>query len=542
MIVVITNSNSDARQQFWGVFGRNTGFLTYLSLYFIFLSAALVNVENLSKVIAKSLIITNVIFSSYILLQFLGKDPIRWSQQDLFGTLGNTNFASSFLGMSAILYVSIIFYSNYSISRKILISAGLVLELFLLLKIGSLQGLAIFASGFAGICITKLLDRFKARVLRWVLFLASPFILFSVIAGICNKGPLASLLFQQSNVYRADYMGTALRMMKENLFFGVGLDSYDGWYRTYRGFISAYRTSLSRTTNTAHNIFLDIGAGGGLPLLLSYLAIVIYVFCCFVGILKRRNSITHFDLGILFVWFAYLVQSFVSINQIGVGVWGWILSGVIVARYWQLKNLDVTVNKTKVETSKKIKSKNKIVEQIPAGAVIVSMIGFCVGLVLSVPPLIADSNLRKALDSGNVNNLINVTNSLGSNSFQMEKSIEVLSSNGSKTEVYNLARSLTERFPRSLFGWQILGANSDSQSERDSALRKIKEIDPWLACFDADPSDQIARWYAALPETKQVELAKWWGLIDLDKVGRAEVLLGGMNKSALATRFKSICG
>jgi len=69
-------------------------------------------------------------------------------------------------------------------------------------------------------------------------------------------------------------MHAGIAMLLNNPLTGVGIDSYDDWYRAERGIISALRTSLTRTANSAHNISIDIAAGGGFPLLISHLLII----------------------------------------------------------------------------------------------------------------------------------------------------------------------------------------------------------------------------------------------------------------------------
>ena len=96
-------------QQFWGVFGRNTGFLTYFCLITIFL--ALIIFENLSffKKIYLTLVFTSLPVTIYCLVQYANLDPINWSAKHVFATFGNTNFLSAFLGMGATAVFSQIF-------------------------------------------------------------------------------------------------------------------------------------------------------------------------------------------------------------------------------------------------------------------------------------------------------------------------------------------------------------------------------------------------------------------------------------------------
>ena len=119
-------------------------------------------------------------------------------------------------------------------------------------------------------------------------------------------------------------------MTLDHPFFGVGLDSYGDWYRSSRGLISTLRSGPERTANTAHNIFLDISSNGGLPLAISYFAIIIYAFLSGIRVLRQNSNFNPVFVSIFSSWFGYLIFSAISINQIGVGIWGWILTGCVI--------------------------------------------------------------------------------------------------------------------------------------------------------------------------------------------------------------------
>lgn len=114
---------------------------------------------------------------------------------------------------------------------------------------------------------------------------------------------------------------------------GHGFETYGDLYTQERGIISALRTGLQRTSNSAHNIFLDIGVNGGVLLLTSYILILLLAFIKsfkYVQFLKKSKQMDFVFLGLFSFWIAYLAQALISINQIGVGIWAWIITGLLL--------------------------------------------------------------------------------------------------------------------------------------------------------------------------------------------------------------------
>jgi hypothetical protein len=119
--------------------------------------------------------------------------------------------------------------------------------------------------------------------------------------------------------------------MRDNLFFGVGIDSFGDFYRRYRvqEAIDA-RGTASFGTNNAHNTFLQFGATGGLVLLVAYFTLILFIGYRSIIALKIFQNKTLVS-GVFSVWITFQVQTLVSIDQIGIVIWGWILGGCLVS-------------------------------------------------------------------------------------------------------------------------------------------------------------------------------------------------------------------
>ena len=80
--------------QLFGVTGRNTGLLTYISLLLIFLAASTMTAKGFERVLIHTLVGGGVLSVGYGLLQSLDLDPADWvnSYSPVIGFLGNPNF------------------------------------------------------------------------------------------------------------------------------------------------------------------------------------------------------------------------------------------------------------------------------------------------------------------------------------------------------------------------------------------------------------------------------------------------------------------
>lgn len=181
-------------------------------------------------------------------------------------------------------------------------------------------------------------------------------------------------------------------MMKDHLFFGVGLDSFGDYYRLNRvqAAIDA-RGTAATGTNNAHNTFLQIGATGGLLLLSAYLALMFYIAYRAVRALKvQENKIL---VGALIsIWLAFQVQSFVSIDQIGLVVWGWIIGGCIVSISFYTPPTDAGPKKSE---------KNRLTRELPRKVLSkANYLAMIIGLIPSIilaPVLVNELVLRNRI-------------------------------------------------------------------------------------------------------------------------------------------------
>ena len=106
-------SKAPLTQNFYGQSGRQTGFLTYLSLSIIFIGAITFRQYRNVRNVVWALLVAGGINILYCAIALWGKDPIPWSNHynTILGTLGNPDFAASVM---AILFVINPRFGGYS--------------------------------------------------------------------------------------------------------------------------------------------------------------------------------------------------------------------------------------------------------------------------------------------------------------------------------------------------------------------------------------------------------------------------------------------
>ncbi len=472
LMVVFFFSGSGTWSQVYGAYGRNTGLLAYVGLALMLISVVFVSNLSFSKKLIWILIITGIANAVYGFIQWSGNDPVNWNNpyDPIVGTLGNPNFVSAHLGIAGLASLALAVENSRSLVFRLILLLNVGLSLFVISQSSSSQGVLVFALGATLIFYFRFLNSLHVvvRIGYWLLVLAGSFV---GTIGILNKGPLASLLYQESVTYRGDYWRAGWKMTVDNPIFGVGLDSYGDWYRFARTEAAALRRGPDVTSNSAHNVFLDISSNGGFLLLTTYLLIFGLIFRSAIRVLKKSQNFDAVGVGLVSAWVAYVIQSVISINQLGLAIWGWVLGGAIIGYDLYRDRPDAPRLKVK---------KGQRPEQVPAAVVLTGSLGLVIGFVVSVWPLAQDISFRKALESGDGAKIEVAAKEFPRNNYYYIYSAQILQENKIADKALDLARTAIAANPRDFNAWKMLIANPNlSESEKASAIAKMKELDPF---------------------------------------------------------------
>jgi O-antigen ligase len=448
-------------QQFFGVYGRNTGLLTYLSFGLQFLS---ISITSNRKVIKPFLFGTVGALAG--IFQANGADLFEWSNPyaPVIGTLGNPNFVAAFLGIGVAFALSHLLAPVINLKYRIGAALYIMIAIYDILKSDAQQGIIVSILSFGLVGYFVLEAKFSNPIIRFSYLSMGLIGAFIGIMGALQKGPLSSILYKPSVTYRGDYWQAGIEMFKNSPWFGVGLDAYGDYYRTERTLEATLRRGPTKVSNAAHNVFIDIAATAGIFALLAYLLVIYVGMRAAWRVSKRITGFDPFFVSVFVAWVGYLVQSVISINNIALGIWGWVLPGLLIAMdRWQ------TEVKPKVKEAKKGNDFTGMA--MVAGLVIGGVIGYL--------PFSADANFRHALESGDPNKIYAAAKKWPTDAARFNYATRVFDANKMQDKAVELARETVRVSPRNFDAWSYLyNSPSVSGNEKREILDRLKELDP----------------------------------------------------------------
>jgi O-antigen ligase len=391
MILVMVISDAPFEQEIFGRTGRGLGFITYFSLIIIFVYVTVtIKSINITRIL-QGLTISCLGSSAYSILQYYGFDFFNWASRTngIIGTLGNPNFQSSFIAIAFIPALVYIWSKQY---RVIYLPIIVSIFIFTLYITESTQGYIALASSTASIIL--LYSWYKKSK---IMFSISMFITISAglisVAGMLNRGPLAYYLYKTSVRSRGEMWQTTTAVIKDNPYFGVGLDSLGDYSLKYQSEKTA--NGIAEYIDNSHNFILQFASTGGIFLSVLYLGIIIISLYSFI---KIQRTIGKFDVSwaaIFAAWISFQLQSFISPAAIPTLFWNFIFCGAFVGLNSK-SNDELNVSKL-FDASGKVKINN----QIPNDSLkLFSIVGVIIGLILTYPlfnadKLARDANLKK---------------------------------------------------------------------------------------------------------------------------------------------------
>jgi len=310
---------------------RQLGFLTYLGFVIFMLATIKFFKFEARTLFNNAILVLSAFYVVYGIMQYSGNDPFNWINQynPIIGTLGNPNYASALMAILATLCFSFFFDQEMKSAQRILFVAVSLLLAFVVYLTDASQGLLAMAAG-VGLFVAVKLFKFKP-----VLGIASFITLIAgatvVLAGILQSGPLERFLYKPSVTLRGYYWRSGLEMLQSNWLTGVGIERFGVHFRQNVDPEFPIKFGYELMTTNAHNVPIQLFATGGVFLGLAYLAILsLVLFYAVLGIYKLSGNRLNLCIGLFAAWAAYQLQSVVSIDNIGLTIWGWVLGGAII--------------------------------------------------------------------------------------------------------------------------------------------------------------------------------------------------------------------
>jgi O-antigen ligase len=478
----VLNSDSPLSQNIYGSFGRNTGLVAYLALVFISLGALnLREIQNFHKIIYGLQIVgvVNVIYCAWVLA--FG-DFLSWSNPygNILGLFGNPNFIGAFLGIFIASLMATAAAPEATIRYRLIALLIGVVAFYEVLESKAIQGVVVTAGGAAIVLFFVIRSRIKSIAATYLYLLGAGTVGIVAVMGALQKGPF-DFVYKTSVSLRGAYWNAGIAMGKEHPWTGVGMDSYGDWYRRTRSEQAATVLPGPRTvTNAAHNVVIDFFAFGGWPLLLAYLGMLLLALVAIVRVLRRDRKYEVTFVALTTTWACYQAQSLISINQIGLAIWGWLLTAALISYEFATrtpKTISEPLNAAR-------KGKNNSIKQT-SGAFspqLIAGIGIVIGLIIASPPMSADTKWRTALKSGQGDLVLKALEPSylnPSNSQRYAQAVQLFAGSNLVNEAHQVALDGIEFNSEHYDAWRVLYFLPNStDEEKKRALSNMKRLDP----------------------------------------------------------------
>ena len=453
----------------WGLWGRNNGLLTITSLFIVALSFSLMNhARTFGSKFLHSLELASIIFCSYGLVQWLGSDPVNWSQSNqVFSFFGNTNFASAIFALSASCFLLLSVLEKSNLVLRLIRLTFFVISMGLIVATKSIQGLgAILIVGLLTLFIRL---NIVSLVKKLIFLTCAGFLGIFVFLGTLGFGPLGNAIGQYTVQLRYQYWLTGIRIGETSPIWGVGVDSYGDHFRTYRSQALAERTSIDLVTNNAHNVFVQAFATLGiLGLIAVLIPVLIGVFISFKTLFSDTSS--NIDKGIVSVFLALWSMSIFSIDNISIAVWNYAFLGLVLA----LRTREI---KDSLDSPIRVKRSQPDVDVKRYIALLFSGVLFATGWYSSYPDRSTQKFLATQIDpqnSGAVSTRVNEISKVAQSSSVLETEYWYLASELNKTnsisELFAILDLALTRYPND---FSLLDLSAGFREQRGQQVQAI---------------------------------------------------------------------
>ncbi len=364
---------------FLGRYSRQQGFYSFLSYLLFFLLLIFLFKDSVRIKKSIYLIITSsVLVSLYAWAQYLGLDPLSWSESPrggrVFSGLGQPNFLGHFLAMVIPLSVYAFLFLVRKLKFKIVLLASLLLQFYVLFL--TLSRSAWLALGL-GACVGAILFLILTKKKRILFFLLILLMVFSLTVLVFVKTPQEKLSgdnffsqqfpqrvlnltnFQQgSGKMRVYYWSAAWREFKsaelKRKILGYGPDTLDKIFAKHYDRDWGVQESINTYPNRAHNLFFDIILHFGLLGFLAFTAFILYILYGCFNYLKGRAEEKGEDFWLVFFLLislsVYFFNNLFSFSSVTTYVYFYLFLAFLFILSYNL-NSKVEKNEIRVKTS-----------------------------------------------------------------------------------------------------------------------------------------------------------------------------------------------
>lgn len=351
-LIEIIISGQPVFRSLYGQFGRGNGVLYYTgALLIMFLVAVSYEKTSFLLSLSKIIAIVSWILGIYAILQKIGIDIAQLDSRGLSKvilTFGNSNFSGAML---AILFT---YTSARVLGKKKIELKEVVLLLVLLIGVvftEAFQGVLIVVFAISILLPMWIYNKSRFKRLRTIVIYSWMISVVFVVAGVGGSGPMARIFERPSFQMRIEYWKIGVRVIRDNLFLGVGPDRL---YDVTPKYMTPEALNLLTDTrmDNPHNWFIHFGASFGVIGLIAFLSLISFVFFRTLKQFKGTPFLHNPHFPILLTLFAVVVDGMVSIEQPGLGIWMYLFLGYLIGFVSQNNENQTRPNEKKTSIKK----------------------------------------------------------------------------------------------------------------------------------------------------------------------------------------------
>jgi hypothetical protein len=192
--------------------------------------------------------------------------------------------------------------------------------------------------------------------------------------------------------------------------------------------------------------------------------------------LSRQSVVFNREhIALISSWVAFTLQSLISIDQIGVSIWGWAISGLIIAANRNLEHGESGVKKNE----RRAEARKVLEKSTSLGPLVLAPTFAIVGLIIVLPAFRADLAWGKAITTGDINQIKSAADAWPQDEMRYGTAAFIFGNNKIWDEALVYARKTLEFNPRSYAVWRMILNNPRADLEtRRIALEKMRALDP----------------------------------------------------------------
>jgi O-antigen ligase len=315
-----------------GNYNRNFGILTFIAVGLLVLITANTKMKT-NAFLNYGVWPLTALAVIYSYMQSFNVDPLIWAETDrTVLTLGNSDFAASFLGMLVVVPI----YGFFAYSNK-LVKASMVPLLWLINN----AGLNSQAYQYRVIALVSVIV--FVVVYFWEKIAAFPKIVtggsFVGLFGLATFFILSNkteLISRTSFEDRISQQKMGISMFSDHPIFGVGIDQMWRYMPMYLKPIDIVKNGPDVVPDKTHNTFIDHLAHGGIFAGLVFTVFIIFSLFIVFQLMRKTDKKENRPLIALLagIWVAYVAQQFISTDEVMLMIMPFMAFGVICKLYF----------------------------------------------------------------------------------------------------------------------------------------------------------------------------------------------------------------